>query len=102
MPLKFAKPESRAAEKIDARKAREAHQRVIYRLVTKRDRVCRNCKAKGPGLHHHHLRYRSKGGEDSEKNLLLLCGRCHADCHGYRLHIEGDDARHQLLFVRAN
>lgn len=98
--LAFPKPNARAAEKDTARKLKEAQRRIVYRLVTKRDKVCRCCQAKGPGLHHHHLKFRSTGGQDTEANLYLLCPTCHADVHGYRLTVIGDDARFTLRFER--
>ena len=99
--LQFPKPESRATEKHLAGRARLANRRLVYRLVSQRDRhLCRNCRAKGPGLHHHHLRFRSVGGQDTTANLLLLCGRCHADVHGYRMTIDGDTADGLLMFLR--
>jgi 5-methylcytosine-specific restriction endonuclease McrA len=100
MPLKYAKPESRAAEKKQTKAERLARQRIVYRLVSKRDKVCRCCKASGPGLHHHHLKFRSAGGQDTEANLFLACPICHADLHAYRLTVVGDDARYTLRFVR--
>lgn len=99
MPLKYAKPLSQAADKLAAKRLKAAQQRIVYRLVSKRDVTCRCCGGK-TGLHHHHLRFRSRGGQDTESNVLLLCAVCHADLHGYRLHIIGDDARHQLTFRR--
>ena len=47
--------------------------------VYDRDRVCRLC---GKRPHHtHHIIYRSHGGNNSEKNLIALCQRCHAKVH---------------------
>jgi len=101
LPTAQPKPLSRAAEKLDARKLKEAYRRVVYRLVSKRDKhQCRACHRKGPGLHHHHLRFRSRAHDETERNVLLLCPICHADLHGYRLFIEGDDANGVLGFTR--
>lgn len=96
------KPLSRAAEKQDARKLKEAFRKVIYRLVSKRDQyACRCCHAKGPGpLHHHHIRHRSLQGHDTEQNIVLLCQKCHADVHAWRLSIHGTDANGVLGFTR--
>lgn len=101
MPLKFAKPVSRAEEKQASKAEKLARRRIVYRIVSKRDKVCRCCQAKGPGLHHHHLKFRSKGGQDTEANVYLLCPICHADVHAYRLTVDGDDARYTLRFVRS-
>lgn len=45
-----------------------------------------NCAACGAtdNLHYHHLIPRSMGGSDDEKNLITLCGECHAKAHGVR------------------
>jgi 5-methylcytosine-specific restriction endonuclease McrA len=84
------KPVSRAAEKQDARKLKDAYRRVIYRLVSKRDQHrCRVC-----GTRHdveiHHIRFRSVGGKDATQNLACLCKVHHQEVHAYRLAIEGN------------
>ena len=50
--------------------------------------------------HHHHVRFKSHGGQDTLDNLILLCPICHADIHAYRLAIIGDDANGVLRFAR--
>jgi 5-methylcytosine-specific restriction endonuclease McrA len=30
----------------------------------------------------HHIRFRSRSGEDSELNLITLCSECHGGQHG--------------------
>ena len=35
----------------------------------------------------HHLRRRSKGGDDSAANLLAVCHDCHAQIHAGGLHL---------------
>lgn len=100
MGLAFPKPESRAREKQQRKRTKEAIRRDVYREVTIRDgRRCRSCGSR-VHLHHHHLRFRSKGGADTSANLLLLCAVCHDDLHGYRLGITGTDANKVLRFVR--
>jgi hypothetical protein len=49
-------------------------------------------------LHRHHVRYRSKGGEDATKNLVTLCAYCHAAIHARQLWIVGDNADQRLTF----
>jgi 5-methylcytosine-specific restriction endonuclease McrA len=34
----------------------------------------------------HHIIKRSKGGEHEEKNIALLCNKCHAFRHGITVH----------------
>ena len=71
----------------------------VYLAVNVRDRYqCRACgKRAHPGDvneltrgHHHHVVYRSKGGEDATRNVCLLCATCHADVHEGRLTIRGN------------
>jgi len=63
----------------------------VYRAVDLRDRgSCRVCGGFSGTLHHHHLRYRSRGGPDATGNIILCCPRCHADIHAARLRVTGD------------
>lgn len=49
--------------------------------VWKRDSGrCRNCKSKNE-LHYHHIERYSEGGQNTIKNLMLLCATCHAEEH---------------------
>ena len=100
MPLKFAKPGSRAAEKKAARRDEQANWRKVVRAVQDREKfLCRCCHLRGE--HAHHLRFRSRGGNDTVDNVVLLCQVCHADIHAYRLSIVGNDANGLLKFVRS-
>ena len=68
--------------------------------VCARDKYrCKNC-GRAKGLELAHLVARSQGGEDSEKNLLLLCAECHRAHHDGRLKIERviKDGGHEFLF----
>lgn len=48
--------------------------------VRDRDRgVCRGCGREG--LHLHHIKFRSRGGEDEPGNLVTLCVECHGSAH---------------------
>ncbi len=90
--------------RVDTAKAKkreaEANQREVYRLVTIRDKGrCRACgKACSPyavslldKAHHHHIAFRSAGGEDSTANVCLLDSGCHDAVHVKRtLAIEGN------------
>lgn len=99
-PMRFPKPESRAAEKAQKQRAKLFNRRSVWRFVKERDHHrCRNCSSTR-GLHHHHIQFLSRGGNDSSENVVLLCAECHADIHAYRLHIVGMDANKQLKFVR--
>ena len=102
--LAFPKPSSRAADKRGRAGAKLQRWREVTLAVDRRDGfVCRGCTrgiAKGQ-RHHHHMRMRSCGGEDSTTNVVLLCASCHADIHGYRMHIVGENADLTLRFVRS-
>jgi len=59
--------------------------REVKDVVKKRDDgLCRPCVTRGRrtrGTQVHHLLYRSHGGKDDARNLILLCGKCHQDAH---------------------
>lgn len=45
---------------------------------------CINCghpSLNGKGLHLHHVKRRSQGGQHDPKNLVTLCFECHTDLH---------------------
>ena len=44
---------------------------------------CEMCERR-PGVHVHHVVFRSQGGGDVEGNLRWLCGACHDEAHGVR------------------
>ena len=48
--------------------------------------LCEVCRGPGDfrGLAIHHKVKRSQGGKDELINLILLCGRHHAEAHGIR------------------
>jgi 5-methylcytosine-specific restriction endonuclease McrA len=49
--------------------------------VLRRDHwKCQVC-GKMTNLEVHHMRFRSRGGDDSESNLITLCARCHNSVH---------------------
>jgi hypothetical protein len=93
------KPVSRAEVKRKGLTAKQLAERNIYRAVNARDLyACRSCgRSVSPsaiGLlqraHHHHIVFRSAGGDTSMSNVCLLCAVCHADVHAHRLTVEGD------------
>lgn len=52
-------------------------KRELRKRILKRDkRICQICGKIGAGQVHH-LIPKSKGGPDSEDNLVTLCGKCH-------------------------
>lgn len=95
--FKFAKPD-RLGQKLKRRSLAKQQQREAYAAVTARDghscRVCRrwtNPAAIDPleRGEHHHLRYRSLGGEDTTDNLVLLCASCHREEHKHAIRLSG-------------
>lgn len=101
------KPASRADEKAEKKREAKKQQRDVYRIVTERDkRKCRACLNRAdPGAldmlakgHHHHIQFRSAGGQDESSNLMLACARCHTAIHAHRLTVEGN-ADERLTFT---
>ncbi len=41
---------------------------------------CQSCGTMS-NLEVHHMKFRSRSGEDSEENLITLCAACHASVH---------------------
>lgn len=99
----FPKPPSRAAEKRLRLQLKTKRQREVYAQVDAREKYrCRHCARPLPAMqrHHHHIRFRSKGGRDTTANVVLICAEAHAELHAYRLFIVGDDANGVLRFRR--
>lgn len=71
--------------------------KACYAAVDKRDvRCCRVCRKRVGGIgmldaaHHHHLVYRSKGGQHDTANVVTLCVKCHQAVHDGMLRLSGD------------
>jgi hypothetical protein len=91
---------SRVEEAREAETAVAAHWRELCAYVNRRDELC--CRACGRRVnphamsmlqkgHHHHVVYRSAGGQDTKENVCLLCSDCHSAEHVKRaLSIEGN------------
>jgi RNA-directed DNA polymerase len=95
------KPRSRAAEKKQADRDKDRAWLLVRKVVLERDRYRCRCCATPDKVDVHHIRFRSRGGDDVPQNLAVLCRVCHAEIHAYRLHVEGSDANGRLRFVRA-
>jgi len=59
----------------------QAHKMSVYLVLARDGYSCQLCGTHR-GLEVHHIHYRSRGGDDSECNLVTLCCRCHAAVHG--------------------
>lgn len=94
---------SKGPSRFETKKARQLaaaqQEREVYAAVTRRDesccRVCGKwCNPRAIGLllkpHHHHITYRSRGGETSTANVCLLDSECHQDEHAGKLQLSGD------------
>jgi 5-methylcytosine-specific restriction endonuclease McrA len=96
-------------EKRDEQREAAQLKRAVYAEVDRRDRYsCRCCghPADTRALdmvkrgHRHHLRFRSRGGQDTTSNVLLLCAFCHGEIHAHRLFAIGTDCNKRVRFER--
>lgn len=103
------KPRPKVLDRREAQREAERNKREVYKQVDARDQGwCRCCwKDANPRAlsmlkrgHRHHLKFRSKGGQDTTANLVLLCAECHAEVHAHTLVIVGEDANGPLRFER--
>jgi len=53
-----------------------------YAIATERDNGCIICRS--PYIHRHHVIFRSKGGNDSEMNIVCLCSKHHSMAHSHQ------------------
>lgn len=90
---------SRFDEKRAKQLEKQKSEREAYAAVDKRDK--RRCRAFGTrtdpyalGLtergEHHHIRYRSRGGQHDPTTVVLLCAVHHHAIHQGRLRVDGD------------
>ena len=42
---------------------------------------CKICKTKSNNLENHHIIPKSRGGDDSDCNLIEICSKCHGLAH---------------------
>jgi 5-methylcytosine-specific restriction endonuclease McrA len=38
----------------------------------------------------HHIKFRSQGGPDTQRNLITVCGECHGKIHRHEVDLVGD------------
>lgn len=114
MPIDYSqfaipKPSSRYRAK-QAKRAEEAKEyRDCCHVVDQRDGfACRVCKRACGGIgmleraHHHHVNYRSLGGQHTTDNVIRICADCHAAIHDAKLRVEGDADQRDPLTHRTN
>jgi len=58
----------------------ESYERLRLQVLRRDNWRCQSCGAKA-NLEVHHQEFRSHSGDDSEQNLITLCGRCHREAH---------------------
>ena len=77
------------AKRRAAKRARlEREKRAVYAQVDARDQgFCRLCCRLA--AHHHHIRYRSRGGAHSVENVVSVCLHCHEAIHMGRVVVTG-------------
>ena len=87
-------PTGRTVRQDCARRKRHAATELkLARLaVIRRDGpLCRVCRRAG-AIHGHHVVFRSQGGGHNPRNLIGVCGPCHAAIHGRKIVITASDA----------
>lgn len=62
--------------RLDAESYRELHQQVLERDSWR----CQLCGTM-QHLQVHHLKFRSRSGDDTDQNLITLCAQCHEQVH---------------------
>lgn len=107
MTIGYPKPRPRVLTQRDRQREHEAHARELAKQVALRDGSrCRCCGREGRydgtvaarALHKHHLVYRSRGGQESRRNLISLCAVCHALIHARQLWPLDTDADRLVRF----
>ena len=64
--------------RLDAQPYEDLRMRVLRRDGWR----CQSCGTM-LNLEVHHKQFRSRSGEDSEENLIVLCSACHKGMHGH-------------------
>lgn len=109
--LAFPKGPSRFSEK-QRRRAEEAKaMRDCYRTVDLRDQM--RCRVTGVSVNpyavdplergeHHHLQFRSRGGQHTTDNVCLISAKTHQLIHDGKLKLEGDADQRDPLTRKLN
>jgi 5-methylcytosine-specific restriction endonuclease McrA len=102
--LAIPKPAPRWRDKAKQAAEKTRQLKAAYAAVDQRDsHCCRVCHKRVGGIgmlyaaHHHHLQYRSKGGEDTTDNIVTLCVSCHSAQHNGEIRLSGNaDTRNSI------
>ncbi len=62
------------------KRVRDANVLKAFRLEMQGE-PCQDCELR-PGVHVHHVVFRSQSGNDERSNLAWLCAACHDARHG--------------------
>ncbi len=65
------------------RLAQESYRSLRQHVLERDGWRCQSCGSLS-NLQVHHLRPRSRLGDDAEHNLITLCARCHEELHLHR------------------
>jgi len=107
-PVELKKPRPSILRKADIRKKRQRAAVKLRADVRARDgNQCQCChipvfvSATNPltRAQVHHIQYRSQGGPDVQKNLVTVCGECHAKIHAHEIEVVGSHAA-TVRFIR--
>jgi len=58
----------------------EAYRELLRHILQRDGWRCQSCGSM-QNLEVHHMKFRSRSGDDSEANLITLCVACHARMH---------------------
>lgn len=71
--------------------AHEKHKALVRKVYRRDGWRCRNPDCRSPrNLTPHHIVPKSRGGADTEDNLLTLCVYCHSAVHAHRMALVPD------------
>ncbi len=70
-------------------------QHPFLSILERDDVTCQLCGSQRD-LQVHHVCFRSRGGDDSERNLLCLFRDCHAEVHAHRTPLGDENMRDRL------
>jgi 5-methylcytosine-specific restriction endonuclease McrA len=61
-----------------------SYEKLCVQVLRRDGWRCQSCGTTS-NLEVHHQQFRSHSGDDSEENLISLCGPCHREAHGNQI-----------------